>query len=195
MSTVWFSVSEPRTYYRIPTDFEWDDEGVALTNFELQLKRASSASISPFEISKSDAFGGGAPTKRVQESVDASNVEKEVTQDFSHSEEQQEPSIDKDMGVLGVLGILKGVVDEGLSMGEELLEQLDKDEAVALAKEVVDEALEVVSDIVEGDSDSDDSGQESVTGLHLRSLFRQGLKDFRFSIQPREKGGTDSSEG
>ncbi|MEC8276551.1 MAG: hypothetical protein VX026_02470, partial [Myxococcota bacterium] len=80
-------------------------------------------------------------------------------------------------------------------MGEELLGQIDKDEAVALAKEAMEDALGMVSDLVDKDHTAEDTETETLTGLHLRSLFRQGLKDFRFSVQPREKTGTDKSEG
>ena len=193
MSTVWFSVSEPRVYYRIPDDFSWSDSGVMLTNFDLQMKSATAAALAGLEIGKAEAFGGtSVESKPAPTSINTeADIQKEAQKKTSKSKKIE------DMGVFGVLGVLKGVVDEGLSIGEELLGQLDKEEAIALAKEVVDEAMEVVSELVDSDSVSEDDGseKESLTGLHLRSLFRQGLKDFRFSVQPREKGGAGDSEG
>ena len=193
MSNVWFSVSEPRVYYRIPDDFIWSDHGVSVTNFEMQLNMAPLESLSPFEVSKSVAFGRDhfQPEHSAHEAppIPPDNEEKHRT-----APEESESQFEN-IGVLGVLGFLKEAVDEGLSMGEELLGQIDKDEAVALAKEAMEDALGMVSDLVDKDHTAEDTETETLTGLHLRSLFRQGLKDFRFSVQPREKTGTDKSEG
>ena len=194
MSTVWFSVSEPRVYYRVPSDFVWSDEGISVTNFDLQMRAAPKESLEPYTVSKSVAFGGkDTPSNAVEDSDRDVEPPPKSSSDPEGSRDS-ERSFDN-MGVLGVLGFLKGAVDEGLSMGEELLGQLDKEEAVALAKEVMDEALDVVSDFVDNEPVSEDTETETVTGFHLRSLFRQGLKDFRFSVQPREKTGTNEPEG
>ena len=72
-------------------------------------------------------------------------------------------------------------------MDEGLLGQLSgQREAVALAKEVMDEALDVVSDFVDNEPVSEDTETETVTGFHLRSLFRQGPKDFRLQSSLRK---------
>ena len=194
MSTVWFSVSEPRVYYRVPSDFVWSDEGISVTNFDLQMRAAPKEALDPYTVSKSAAFGGEHTSdSAAEDTVRAAEPPPKSSSD-SNGSGDSERSFDN-MGVLGVLGFLKDAVDEGLSMGEELLGQLDKEEAVALAKEVMDEALDVVSDFVDNEPDSEDTETETVTGFHLRSLFRQGLKDFRFSVQPREKTGTNEPEG
>ena len=170
MSNVWFSVSEPRVYYRIPDDFIWSDHGVSVTNFEMQLNMAPLDSLSPFEVSKSVAFGGDhfQPEHSAHEAppIPPHNEERKTPNGPEESESQFEK-----YGGFGCSLILKEAVDEGLSMGEELLGQIDKDEAVALAKEAMEDALGMVSDRVDKDHTAEDTETETLTGLHLRSLF------------------------
>ena len=154
MSTIWFSVSEPRRYFRIGTDFGWPAGDLVLTNLDFEIKQVSEKRASEFEVEKSQAFSG---------------FESSPSENEKNNEEETEPDV------------LSDIVNEGIQIGEDILSNLESDEALTLAKDLAEEAMGFVSDYV--DSRENENTGESLTGLNLRSLLRSGLKDVRFSVQ------------
>lgn len=184
--TIWFSVSEPRVYYRIPSSASLPSGESMLSNLSADVRRVNIEALSSFVVSKSEALSNEMPVKAP--SLD----EKEATSVPKEEDVGREHSKTEDSSVAGVLGVLRDVVSDGLMMGEDLLSSLDHTEVASLARDVVDEALEVVSEIIDSDSEDSksDTAETSMTGLHLRTLFRQGLRDVKVSVKRRNQEGS-----
>jgi len=183
---VWFSTSLPRQYFRVPIDTVFSEGPDLISSMDAKVKRVNLKDLASYHVSKSDIFDStsahsskGEPSPKVEHSGSSSDKD----------EKEEIPDIEDTVG--SVLGLLGGLLSEGLSIGEELLDQVNKEEAIAIAQELAEEAMELASTFVTPNDQSDDpSESESITGLNIRSLLKQGLQDMQLTINKDKKDET-----
>lgn len=183
---VWFSTSLPRQYFRVPIDVVFSEGPDLISSMDAKVKRVNLKDLLSYQVSKSNVFD----SRPEHSSKNETHEEAEhIKSSFDKDGNDDIPDIEDTVG--SVLGLLGGLLSEGLSIGEELLEQVNKEEAMAIAQELAEEAMELASTFVMPDDQSDDpSESDSITGLNIRSLLKQGLQDIQLTIHKDTKDGT-----